>query len=245
MARNIHTTFSARWHCVINGKELPEVEQSKEQLKSPGLDKSALWGGPRNSPAGRMTFLFLVLPQLQCRPSQVYTMESAAGKCSMGKCTCWQRLHDQTQACASHSTVCSINIARCITRRLWVWDFETKLSCFFLCLFSQLSWWNTNGRVRSSKATFQVRRLDMGTEARWPSFLPGCQSPTSQSLVSPSTFHTDSQDAERCRSHPIFNTAFNFGVFIDMTRCTSMTLCLRMSSVWYLIPITSYFCDRD
>lgn len=152
---------------------------------------------------------------------------------------------DQTQAGTPLRTVCSINIARCITQRLWVWDFETKWSCFFLCLLSQLSWRNTNGGILSSKATFQVRRLDMGTEARGPSFLPGCQSPTSQSPLSLSIFHTDSQDADRCRSHPIFNSAFNFSAFIGMTRCTGMTLCLRMSSIWYLIPITSYFYDRD
>lgn len=105
---------------------------------------------------------------------QVDTAERAAGKCSV--CN----VHTPANAVRSNTNihppcaVCSMNMSRCITQRLWVWDFEMKWLYFFLCLFSQQSSCNRNGRVLSSKATFQARRLDMGTEAREPSFLPGC-----------------------------------------------------------------------
>ena len=144
--------------------------------------------------------------------------------------------HKHTHPC----TICSINISGCITQRPLVCVLEPKWSCFFLCLFSQLRWGSTNGRGLSSKVTSHGRRLDMGREARGPSFLPDANHPPPKGPLSSSIFHTDSGEADRSRSHPAFSSI----VFIGMTWYTSVAKINTPSSAWCLHPITSYFCDR-
>lgn len=84
-----------------------------------------------------------------------------------------------------------------------------------------------------------------------PSFLRANHPPPKGSLSS-SISHTDSWDADRCNSHPVFHFYFQFQYLYrhdNVYKCCQnqyiMTRCLRTKGARYLFPITSYFYDRD
>lgn len=174
-----------------------------------------------------------------CTTKVLKTQQAFAGV-QCGRC-CWEMFYSQCvhsgKCCTiihkhTHTpcTIRSVNILRCITQKLWVWILETKGSCFFLCLYSQLRCWNANGRGLSSKVTFQVRRPRPGERsqktflASWVliTHLPKAPSPLPSSVLTPEVL----LDA----AHIQFSiSAFSFGVFTGMTRCTRIA---KINTSW-------------